>query len=260
MLDEVLSYVFGSGVVSLEVGCSEEGGEEGDPGEADAGEADDGEADASEADTGEADTGETDAGEDVGEDFDEVVIDGEEEAAVEESVKIYAYERMRNERVVERMAEFERRWPDFEKDVRSLKVVKAVRRKKPKVQQPVSRRSSRVQKTSQIGNIEEESIEIREDGDIESDEEEPLVVTEIGDNESGGGNAAEVTEAGDNIVEEEGPLEVIEPGNITSVEANLGDVGIEDHETGARAGAGRFVCVPCGYPFRYSNIEKPINI
>ena len=143
MLDEVLSHVFGSGVVSLEVDCSQEVGEEGDPGEADtgeadAGEADAGESDASEADTGEADAGETDAGEDVGEDFDEVVIDGEEEAAVEESVKIYAYERMRNERVAERMAEFERRWPDFEKDVRSLKVVKAVRRKKPKVQQPLS--------------------------------------------------------------------------------------------------------------------------
>ena len=193
------------------------------------------EAEPDNGDPDEVDSVEADAGD---------VIAEEDVDSGDESVKIYPYEMRRNERVAERMAEFNRQFPDFEEEVRSLKVVKAVKKKKPKTQQPVSRRSNRVQKQTPIGMIDDESCEVTEAGDTVNVEEEISDVIETRDTGSDADNAAQITEAGDNEGEEDPPV-VTEAGNIESVEENA-SVG----EEGTTGGPGRFVCVPCGCSFR----------
>ena len=69
------------------------------------------------------------------------VVDG----AVDEGRKISPYERIRNERVAAREAEFKKLFPNFEQEVRELKVQRSrVTRGKRKVDPVPSRRSSRL--------------------------------------------------------------------------------------------------------------------
>ena len=216
------------------------------PGEAVPGEAGPVEAEPDNEGPDEADSVEADAGD---------VIDEEDVDSGDEIVKIYPYEMRRNERVAERMAEFNRQFPDFEEEVRSLKVVKAVKKRKAKIQEQVSRRSSRVQKKKPIGMTDDESIVVTEAGDTVIVEEDTIdaiaIETEDTDTESDADNAAQITEAGDNEGVEEDPPVVTEAGIIVSIEENASVV-----EEGTTGGSGRFVCVPCGCSFRYSKKEE----
>ena len=171
---------------------------------------------------------------------DEDEVDEDDEVVVD---KIYPYEMMRNERVAEIRAEFERRNPTFEKDVRELKDKMAVKtslpRKKKELDPTPKRKSSRIQ-----GKVDQT----------------PDLVDEL-----------EVGHLGDYLVEDNGMVElelesdhVILPGKSIVMENGDVEPGLEKTEEAAShpddvmyltAGdnlehPGRFTCLPCNMAFR----------
>ena len=148
----------------------------------------------------------------IGEDVGRVNVEAEER-------DISPYERIRNERVAALRAEFNQLYPNFENEVRALKVVKTRRRRR--IEDPVpTRRSSRIHQASDMDVDEMEELEKFEEVELP---------------DTGLDGAAKPSGMMD---EAEGPSEHF--------------VQLID-EAGGNQGypvAAKFACLPCEMPFR----------
>ena len=163
---------------------------------------------------------------------------GEDEDQDEEVVvdKIYPYEMMRNERVAEMKAEFERRNPTFEKDVRELKnkmVVKTcLPRKKKELDPTPIRKSGRIKgKIEQTPDLVDGEYLVEDNGVLELELESDHVIL-----------------PGKSIVRENGD---VEPGlEMTEEAASHPDVVMYLTAGDNLEHPGRFACLPCNMAFR----------
>ena len=173
---------------------------------------------------------------------------------------IFEYERRRNERVAAFQAEFDERYPSFEKEVRSLKVVKTAlpRKKKLPCFLAPARRSGRILcQVQELSNL----VDHHSDGivpdlvDLEAQEE--VMETDAGGTEDYDDASEEVSVADlDEGLVSEVHEEMVTDGGDTEVyeedaeESNAGDLLTGEGEAGDIRELGKHACLPCGLAFR----------
>ena len=178
------------------------------------------------------------------------------------AIKIYEFERNRNERVAAFRAEFEQRFPSFAEEVRSLKVAKTTlprKKKQPMLSTPaLARRSGRfqgqVQESSNLVSpvlVELEVLEdVMEPGLVEEQDETTVSdMTEDLDDESAEVLVEDLDEFGvpDDSVKNGGDTEV----HVVDVEESTpGDLVTGEGEAGDEFDLGKHACLPCGMAFR----------
>ena len=133
--------------------------------------------------------------------------------AVDKDRKISPYERIRNERVAAREAEFKKLFPNFGEELRVMKVQKIRKPKERRKLDPVpSRRSSRLhQAPSTIIGFDDFQVAENIAGASTTDNGDgvPSMIVDLGDSDAGGDaaddisdevvtNAVEISELGDN--------------------------------------------------------------
>ena len=204
-------------------------------------------------------------GGDVGNEDDNKAVEKDAINPDEVVPQISDYERARDERVALMRAEFQLRFPTFEKELQDLRVVKTGVKKirKPKANQIASRRSNRFNDPRDMvhaemtmepmigdktGNIETDCHENHEVGDGAAHVEGSY--HEAGEKAA---NAEESHEIGHMAVpvDEDG----IEAAG--AVDDQLGDMGgarvevEENDEVGVMAALGKFACLSCRRTFRF---------
>ena len=183
---------------------------------------------------------------------------------------IFDYERRRNERVAAFKAEFDERYPSFEKEVRSLKAMKTAlpRKKKLPCFLAPARRSGRILcQVQELSNL----VDHHSDGiapdlvDLEAQEEvmETILLEDHDEITDAGGtedyNDASkavlvadldeglVSEVHEEMVTDGGDTEVYEED---AEESNAGDLLTGEGEAGDIRELGKHACLPCGLAFR----------
>ena len=183
---------------------------------------------------------------------------------------IFEYERRRNERVAAFQAEFDERYPSFEKEVRSLKAMKTAlpRKKKLPCFLAPARRSGRILcQVQELSNL----VDHHSDGivpdlvDLEAQKEviETILledhdeITDAGWTEDYDDASEEVSVADlDEGLVSEVPEEMVTDGGDTEVyeedaeESNAGDLLTGEGEAGDIRELGKHACLPCGLAFR----------
>ena len=152
----------------------------------------------------------------------------------DEERDISDYEKMRNRLIEERKAEFKRLFPNFENEVKGLRVVKKPRKKKmPKTSSLPPRRSSRGLEVPRFCEDGEDLTSQLVDDD-EKVEDIPHIQVDHG------------VGTGDN---EEDVQEMMQVGQDSSTCAdNAGDIG-------------KFACLPCGQTFRDTgNLRRHVRL
>ena len=178
------------------------------------------------------------------------VVDEIIASVVEDSMEaeISPYLRMRNERVALIHAEFRKKFPCFENEVRELRVERKgkSRKMKSKAIGIVARRSSRFDQTrNQIG--------------ISSSGEGMLVVVPA--NGGTDGSQEEMGNVGDERVQDDGAVVDHGVGGGEEVAGAGGDEGWQEETGGLQVGdLGKHGCPPCGLKFRDSyNLKRHVQ-
>ena len=183
---------------------------------------------------------------------------------------IFEYERRRNERVAAFKAEFDERYPSFEKEVRSLKAMKTAlpRKKKLPCFLAPARRSGRILcQVQELSNL----VDHHSDGiapdlvDLEAQEEvmETILLEDHDEITDAGGtedyddaskavlvadlDEGLVSEVHEEMVTDGGDTEVYEED---AEESNAGDLLTGEGEAGDIRELGKHACLPCGLAFR----------
>ena len=191
----------------------------------------------------------------------EVVGDNNDDQQETESAQpVSYYEQVRNRRVAEIQAEFDRQFPTFREEVRELRVVKKKRRKSNIGNPPATaaRKSSRIHQLSQsVGNgeaVDEQEFSPEEPmHHVVEEAEKETVVEGAGDQEVAGMGSGDKeasieevpgTGSGDKLTHDEDSIDM-EAGDMFN-----DAIGAEDIETGVASFLGRFACIPCELSFR----------
>ena len=216
----------------------------------------------------------------------DVVVEKTEEYIIVESAEdenLSECEQKRNRRVAQIRAEFDLLYPSFAQEVRDLRVIKSVRKRRKVFQTPV-RKSNRIQKQGEVDESEvvmgaTNGTEVEEDillGDLQPGIDEDL------EDGIGDGAIVNVEQAGEdgsteaemnsvrNGVSGAGDRDAIDVGVVVhgsgvsgDGESNAGEEYIStvsdcDLELAAMGAAapplGRFACIPCERSFRYLSI------
>ena len=150
--------------------------------------------------------------------------------AVDNIRKIFPYERIRNERVAAREAEFKKLFPNFEGELRGLKVKKVrMTKERRKVDPGPSRRSSRLhQAPSTIDGLGDKEVfeNIAGTSTMDNGDGAPSEAVDLSDRDAGG-------DAADDSSDEVATVEISELG--------LGDINPP---------TGKIACLPCAMQFR----------